>query len=231
MPKLCAPSKEYMKRLFIAMLLGLSASAFSAPLVVDGTAGSLGQDCTFACVQRYQQAYDSSLFSGKVNISAVEFHVAIRNTWEAGNQYRMTIGIASNGVNALTTALDSNFLSSEVFETKSFSGTAATNSWLGFFGDFDYDPTLGDLLISIDRIAGSATYELGLWAATGDSGGEFSRAYNDPGGYGLYANSNYGNKTRFELNSLSVSEIPEPGSLALLGVGLAGLAVIRRRRT
>lgn len=207
----------------------LAGSAVASTLIVDGANNSpFPGDCTFACLGRYQQAYDSSLFSGMTTITAIDFRYSFNGeTWSAGNQYRLTIGIANGGVNALSSDQTTNFLSSQTFDIESFSGNTVAGGWYGFTGNYTYDSSLGDLLIDIQLISGgvsiiSTDYDY-------QSGGEFSRTYSGFG-WGPETNANvdpnYGNVTRF---SLDASNVPEPDSIALVGLALAGLGCTRRK--
>jgi hypothetical protein len=213
------------------VVASLAGAAFAAPLVVDGANNSPVQgDCTFACLDRYQQVYDSSLFSRTQVVTAIDFRYSSNGySWSTGNQYRLTIGIAAFGVGALSANQNTNFLSSQVFDLESFSGTTTAGAWYGFSGSYTYDASLGDLLIDIQRISGG-TSSIGS-DYNRSSGGEFGRTYsgvNWAPETSAYVNQDYGNVTRFNLED--AGSVPEPASLALMGMALLGLAVARRTR-
>jgi hypothetical protein len=208
--------------------LAMAASASATMLTVDGaygpTAGS--SDCTFACVVRYQQVFDNVLFGpSPVDITSIEFlsNYAFSQSWGSGNAYTLTIGIASTGVDALSSSFDANFQSSQPFETTSFSGTQALGSFFGFTGSYVYYPSLGDLLIDITRVAGAAGGPFVEYTA--NSGGEFSRVYDFDSTIAGFTGSEYGDTTRFGL----LAVVPEPPMLALLVFGIMGIGFARRR--
>lgn len=215
----------------IAMALGASVASAS-PVIIDG-ANNLPSsgDCTFACLTSYQQVYSASLFSGTVDISKVEFRYSYDgNAWSAGNNYSLTIGIANGGVNGLTANQAGNMASSQLFGTQSFTGTSTQGGWYGFSGNYVYDSSLGDLIIWIQRTAGSSSSVSTDY--NGDSGGEFSRTFAGDGWCSLASacvGSDYGNVTRLEVNAAQGNDLPEPASLALVGLGLLAAAGVRRR--
>jgi hypothetical protein len=48
-------------------------------------------------------------------------------------------------------------------------------------------------------------------------------------GFGVMVDTDYNGALPFHIDNISVSAVPEPGTIALLGLGLAGFAFIRRR--
>jgi len=50
-------------------------------------------------------------------------------------------------------------------------------------------------------------------------------------GFGIMYNSNYSPALPFHVDSISVSAAPEPGTIALIGMGLSGLMLLRRRQS
>lgn len=210
----------------IAALLGISLGASAAMLDV-GSGGA--PDCTFWCVDRYQQVYSASIFSGPVLIDSLSFFAAPANggpNWNGTSTWQMTISTSVNPVGALDATFVNNVGADvAVFDTKTFTGSQNANDLITFdgAGSFAYDPGNGDLLIDIVRIAGTAQ---GVGLDRGQDPGLMDRAYaffSTTTADGVNQNG-FGNRTRFVL-------VPEPGIGLLLALGLAGAGVRRRRKS
>lgn len=215
--------------LSIAIALATCVSAQGATIIADGDGTSLGTETTFGAVERYQQVYNSDLFAEPVNISSIQFRSPETASLTA-NVYQIRVSTSVNSVNSLSSTFANNVGADVVlYETKSFTGTINAGDLYGFTGSFDYNPALGDLLIDITRISGTAQP---LWspynALPAHTLGEYSRAYSFSGTTTGVTNSNYGNHTYFTTNALA--PVPEPASLAIWGIGAVGGALVARRR-
>lgn len=207
-----------------ALFASVLAAAPASAAIVNFGINSNG-DCTFGCVTRYQQIYSAASFgTQEIDISSVSFFAYQSGTSNAS--FRMTISTAAATEAAgLSTTFASNVgTDAVVFATTSF-GSIVANQLISFNGTFTYDPTMGDLLIDIERVSGSSGLPY-LWAAN-DTG--YQRAYS------FHSNTiadaanqgGYGNRTQFTYD-LS-QQVPEPSALALVAVGLLGAAAARRR--
>jgi hypothetical protein len=219
--------KHHFTHVFCASILlsGLTLSAASLNVGVNngGNFFPFGGPATGFAGTRYQEAYSSSLFSGPISITGIDFFLAQAGDLYGGT-YQLSFSTITAGVNSLS---DTNFNSNlgpnnTVFDTVTLSG-AAPNILTFTGGPFSYNPANGNLLLDIqitNPVAPDveATFEDGA-----DNGPSTISRYDDFGngttGFGLVTEFDFSNST----------SAPEPGTLVLLGVGLAGIFVGRLR--
>lgn len=219
--------KTPMLKIASTLLLAIaSLSASATPLLIEGGPRSSGFDCTFACVNHYQQAYDNTAFgTTPVAISGVSFFAgSYGSSWAEGNLWQINLSTSAYEVNSLSSTFSANLGSDNaLFAVKSFSGAPVAGEAITFNGSFNYDPTKGDLLVDIIALGATGGPSVHY---NRDSNGVFSRVFQFDQSLTGYANANYGNVTSFDVTATAV---PEPASFMLLAFGLAGLAVARRQ--
>jgi hypothetical protein len=173
---------------------------------------------------RYQQVYASSSFAGPIDIRQLVFY-ASSNTLAPilDGTIEVFLSVTDRGVNAISNRpFDDNLgADTRLFATLS-GGSTLSGAELVIGGvPFHYDPAQGNLLLDL-RINGASAGHTGPFFAAMSGGGTdpmpFSRWHNFGIGY-----DNQGLITGFR------SSVAEPGTLALLAVGLAGIVVLRRR--
>jgi hypothetical protein len=181
-------------------------------------------DCTFACVDRMQQVYDSSLFAGTTTISQVSFFVAdVPFTWN-GSTWQMSLSTSPNTLGTLDPVFANNVGGDNaIFGSLTPTGSPSINSLVTFTGSFTYDPSQGDLLVDVVRTAGISSHVIGLYATS--SPGLLDRAY----AFNSTVLADGVNQGGYALHTLFEVSVPEPSSVALLGGAVIAFTTFRRK--
>lgn len=212
---------------YLMFVSGFSPLASNAASVTIGPTDS-GADCTFACMVRWQQGYDSSSFSEAININTVNFFATGVSSSNA--TFDFYFSYMNGDYTSITTDFNNNIGSNyQLFESKVFSQTFLGGDIISFNGSFMYDPLLGDLLIDVVRHSETSTESLGNSGLMASSDGlPLSRAYQWPINHdgGAYSAVGFGLSTQFVESSV----VPIPSAVWPFGSGLIGLIGLAKRK-
>ncbi|HEY0650029.1 PEPxxWA-CTERM sorting domain-containing protein [Phenylobacterium sp.] len=212
-----------------ALTTTLSAGAAQAAttIVVGGPGKPDAGDCApFSCAQRYQQAFDSSLFAGEITIVGLTFYNTERSPGAlAEGDYTVRFSTGGGQVGALSNTFANNLGVVHDFFAGHISGPASPSFTIAGAA-FTYNPlTDGDLLLDITSNAPLA-FSVYMDHRTEFAG--FQRLVNFSNRATGSLGANQGLVTGFVVEEA----IPEPSTWALmiLGFGAAGAMLRGARR-
>lgn len=232
----------------VSMILGTGSAINAATIVVPNANASApgNTDNRFPFLvtggQRYQQVFASSQFSGPILISEMD----LRNGIFVNEAFTSTISSIQISLSTIATApdaLSTTFASnigadSIVVYNGSLTlssangpgpgGTKAFDIAIIFQTPFLYNPGGGNLLLDVKNISGAnAAVGMDYFDAINNPGDSVSRIYGTEGSPNATTGiaDSLGLIVRFQS---AATTVPEPSTLILMGLGVAGIVLSRR---
>jgi hypothetical protein len=223
------------RRAYFSFVLGACALALASPATAQdltiGTANSNNvfpfQNYRTSLPNRYQQVYSAGAFGSSIFIDAVRFGNTVYGGTINRGEYLVRLSTTPAPVDGLSTDFEANLGGNT---TTFFSGILSGGARIAGL-PFLYDPSLGNLLLDV-TVFSQENRSAEPFDADNDMGDAISRVAVYSFGEGPVTADSYGLVTTFETRpgSLPDSTVPEPVSMTLVGTGLAGLGMLRRRR-
>jgi hypothetical protein len=216
-----------------------SACSFAAPVGIDGLIGAEWNGVPVVTVTHDPSAPESNFGAPGTTTRGASYSIQVRDD---GTYYYVALKVTGDALSNAGNFANLYFDTDPLAGNGSDVGFEVTNNRYfiaGAAGDYDASPYL-----TFDGTSNPGTIELaiantfftsgpkagvafpnGYPAATGDVTLRLSQSF----GYSVAGGGSYG-PTRLGSASVAAAQVPEPGSLALVALGLVGLATLRRRR-